>query len=52
MFVSGYFAAWLLSINKPPFSEVFMLVSCFFCRSDAMYQHIAVVSFAENGAAC
>jgi hypothetical protein len=26
-----------------------MLVSCLFCRSVATYQHIAVVSFAENG---
>jgi len=32
-----------------PFSEVFMLVSWLFCRSVARYQHIAVVSLAENG---
>jgi hypothetical protein len=35
-------------LNKPPLSEVFMLFSCLFCRSVARYQHIAVVSFAEN----
>jgi hypothetical protein len=34
---------------KSPFSEVFMLVSSFFCRSVATNHQIAVVSFAENG---
>jgi hypothetical protein len=37
------------SLNKPPFSAVCMLVSCFFCRSVATSLQIAVVSFAENG---
>jgi hypothetical protein len=37
------------SLNKRPLSEVFMLVSCVFCRSIATYQHMAIVSFAENG---
>jgi hypothetical protein len=31
----GHFAASLLHITKPPFSAVFMLVSCVFCRSIA-----------------
>jgi len=35
--------------HNRPLSEVFMMVSSFFCRSVAGYQHIAVVSFAENG---
>jgi hypothetical protein len=38
-----------LPLNKPPFSEVFMLVSSFFCRSVATNNQIAVVSFAEIG---
>ena len=49
MFVSGYFVAWLLSLNNPPLSEVFMLVSCVFFRSVATYQHMVVVFFAGNG---
>ena len=49
MFVFGNFTARLLSLNKPPFSEVFMLVSWVFCRSVASYQKITVVSFAEIG---
>jgi hypothetical protein len=49
MFVSGYFVARLQSLNKRPFSKVFMLVSCLFCRLVARYHQIAVVSFAENG---
>jgi uncharacterized membrane protein YbaN (DUF454 family) len=40
------------SRNKSPLSAVFMLVSSFFCRSVASSQHMAVVSFAENGPAC
>jgi len=47
MLVSGYFAAWLLRLNKPPFSEVFMLVACIFCRSVARHQQIVVVSFKD-----
>jgi hypothetical protein len=34
---------------KRPLSKVFMLDSCLFCRLVATYQHVAVVSFAENG---
>ena len=34
-------------LEKPPFSEVFMLVSCVFCRSVARYQQFAVVSFKD-----
>jgi hypothetical protein len=49
MFVFDNFTAWLLSINKPPFSAAGMLISVFFCRSVASYQQFAVVSFAENG---
>jgi hypothetical protein len=37
------------SLKNPPFSEVFTLISGSICRSVAMYQHIAVVSFPENG---
>jgi hypothetical protein len=40
------------SLNKPPLSDAFMLVSCFFCRSVAASQEIAVVSITENGPAC
>jgi len=36
-------------MNKPLLSEVFMLVSCVFCRSVARYEQSAVVSCAENG---
>ena len=36
-------------LKKPPFSEVFMLVSCLFCRSVATSQQITVFYFAENG---
>jgi len=39
---------FLQSQNRP-FSEVFMLVSSFFCRSVATNHQIAVVSFAEIG---
>jgi hypothetical protein len=35
--------------KKPPISEILMLISCFFCRSVATSQHIAVVFFAKNG---
>ena len=35
------------SLIKQPFSEVFMLVSCFFCHLIATYQHSAVASLAK-----
>jgi hypothetical protein len=35
--------------KKRPLSEIFMLVSCLFCRLVATSLQIAVVSFAENG---
>src|SRR6266699_4000284 len=51
MFVSGYFAAWLLSINKPPFFAVDMLGSCVFClpmlmdhRNDRRWEMILLAS--------
>jgi hypothetical protein len=47
--VSGYLCACLLRTNKPPFSDVFMLVSSFFYRSVATNHQIAVASFAEIG---
>jgi hypothetical protein len=46
---NALFGKEVRSINKPPFSAVFLLVSCLFCRLVATYQHIAAVPFAENG---